>query len=96
MKNLVYLLFLALVGFGVAGYFLNWYKFTDDKNITGHRQLSIDIDTNKVGEDLRKGEAKVGETLQNLNQENQAGAGNVKPTAADQKPSGPPQLQTPK
>ena len=96
MKNLVYLAFLALVGFGIAGYFLNWYKFTDDKSVTGKRNLSINIDTNKVSEDLKKGEAKAAEALQNLNQEAQAaGAGNAKTGAGDQKPSGPPQLQTP-
>ena len=92
MKNLVYLLFLALVGFSVAGYFLNWYKFTDDNGTTGHRHLSIDIDTNKVRADLQKGEAKVGETLQNLNQEAQTSA----QPSTDQKPAAPPQLQPPK
>jgi hypothetical protein len=97
VKNLVFLLFLVLVGFSVAGYFLNWYKFTDDKSAAGHRHLSIDIDTNKVGQDLKKGETRLGETIQNLNQETPASAdGANKPGAVDQKTTTPPQLQPPK
>lgn len=95
MKNLVYLLFLVLVGFSVAGYFLNWYKFTDDKSAAGHRHLSVDIDTSKVSQDLQKGEAKLGETIQNLNQPTPAD-GAAKPGSPDPKSTTPPQLQPPK
>jgi hypothetical protein len=94
MKNLVYLLFLALVAFGAVGYFLNWYQFTDTKSTTGHRRLTLDIDANKVREDVQKGETKLNQALENYRSEPLAPSS--APTPVDSKQLTPPQLTPPK
>ena len=97
MKNLVYLLFLALVAFGTAGYFLNWYQFSDSNNTNGHRRLMLDIDANKIKEDVQKGEAKLNETLEKVSQQEVSGNQTASPpNNTSQKQLNPPQLQPPK
>jgi hypothetical protein len=59
MKNM-----LALAAFGVlvvaaVGYFLGWYHISSTKAPTGHNQVTIDIDAQKVKQDVEKGKQKV-------------------------------------
>jgi hypothetical protein len=68
MKNLVFLAFLALVGFAVAGYFLDWYNISGSPTSGGQTRLQIDVDTHKIKEDLSKGQAKIKETIEKARQ----------------------------
>jgi hypothetical protein len=55
IKNLVYLAFLALVLFGIAGYFLNWYQFTNTTSSDGKRHIAVDVNEKKIEDDAAKG-----------------------------------------
>jgi hypothetical protein len=59
MRNL--LAFAAAAALTVAGlgWYLDWYKIQSTPSTDGHRNVEVDIDTNKVGEDAHK----AGETI---------------------------------
>jgi hypothetical protein len=59
MKNLVFLVFLAILGFAVAGYFLGWYEITGVPSSSGHHRLQIDINTTKIKDDFDRGTDKL-------------------------------------
>jgi hypothetical protein len=66
MKNLIFLLFLAILGFAVAGYFLDWYKIEGVPSGEGHRKLQIDINTTKIKDDFDRGTEKVQEGINHV------------------------------
>jgi hypothetical protein len=66
------LLFLATFAFVLAGWFLDWYDIVDVQNQGGRHRLQIDIDTQKIREDLDKGQAKFRETLDRVQQGTEA------------------------
>ena len=59
---------LALVGLGVVsiigiGWYLDWYKVKTGPAEDGHRNISIDVNTPKIAQDLKKEEEKVRDAL---------------------------------
>lgn len=65
MRNLLALLGLALVVVGGLGWYLGWYKVKSEPTTSpGHHNVSIDIDTTKIGKDLHQGEEKLQKMLQ--------------------------------
>jgi hypothetical protein len=72
VKSLVYLLFLGLVIFAVAGWFLDWYNIGDASNKDGKHHVSLDIDGNKIRQDLNKGEVKLQDTINKIEKEQAA------------------------
>jgi hypothetical protein len=60
------LAFLAAVVLTVAvlGWYLDWYKVGTHPAAEGHQNLSIDINTTKIGEDLQKGEQNLQKILE--------------------------------
>jgi hypothetical protein len=63
MRNLVFLLFLGVFSFAVAGWFLDWYSIGGGRTPEGQRRVSIDFDTQKIGADLAKGRDKLQEAI---------------------------------
>jgi hypothetical protein len=59
MRNLLALAAAAVLTFVVVGWYLGWYKFQSTPEPDGHRQVTIDLNSKKIGEDLKKGEAKL-------------------------------------
>ena len=59
MRNLLALAALALLGFVGLGWYLGWYKIQATPTTDGHRQIQIDLNTNKIKTDVAKGETKV-------------------------------------
>ena len=59
MRNLLALLGLILVTSSVVGYYLGWYKVTSNTGAEGHRTISIDLNTTKIGEDIAKGVGQI-------------------------------------
>ena len=59
MRNLVFILFLGVFGFVVAGWFLDWYSVGSSRADNGQRRVQIDFDTKKIGADLSKGRDKL-------------------------------------
>ena len=68
MKNLVFVLFLAVLLFAVVGWFLDWYSIADLHSSSGRHRLQIEVDTNKIRSDLDKGQAKFQETIERVQQ----------------------------
>jgi hypothetical protein len=71
MRNLLALFAAALLTFVGVGWHLGWYQVRSVPADEGHRAMHIDIDNNKIGADLKKGEEKVQEALE----KNQARSG---------------------
>ena len=53
MKNLLALIGLVVVVFLGAGYYFDWYSFSSKTGLDGRTQYQFDVDTKKVGEDVR-------------------------------------------
>ena len=55
MRNL--LAFSAAAALTVAGlgWYLDWYKIQSTPSYNGHRNVEVDIDTNKIHDDVQKG-----------------------------------------
>jgi hypothetical protein len=65
MRNLLALLAALLLLIGGAGWYLGWFKFHTEAAESGHGKVSIDINTQKMGQDLKKGEEKLQEIIKN-------------------------------
>jgi hypothetical protein len=65
MRNLLALGALALLVFAAVGYFLGWYSVKTDPTADGHRQVTIDVNSTKISEDLSKSKAKLHNMLEN-------------------------------
>jgi hypothetical protein len=77
MRNLIFLVFLAIVGFLVAGYFLDWYDIKGVPGGDGNTRLQIDIHTSKIREDIDRGGDKLKDGLERVKE-----AGERKDTTA--------------
>ena len=53
-KNLLALLAAALLIFAGVGWYLGWYNFTSTPSGNGKQRITVDVDTKKIGEDLKK------------------------------------------
>ncbi len=66
MKNLLALLALVVIVVLVVGYFLNWYSVVGIENQSGGHRLQIDVNTDKIKADLRRGKEKLKETFEDF------------------------------
>jgi hypothetical protein len=68
MRNM--LAFLAAVTLTVigVGWYLDWFKLHSVPASSGHRALSIDVDTSKISHDLHDAEHKIETRLADKNQ----------------------------
>jgi len=64
MRNLLALLAIALITLVALGWYLDWYKITSTPGTGGHRQVNIDLNTSKIGQDVEKGEEKIHKLLE--------------------------------
>lgn len=54
MRNLLALLSALILIFLGLGWYLGWYKINSTTTPEGHRQISIDLDTNRIKTDVNK------------------------------------------
>jgi len=66
MRNLIFLLFMGVVVFLVAGWFLDWYDINSIKNGNGKTSITVDFNGTKIKEDINKGSQKFNDTMHNL------------------------------
>jgi hypothetical protein len=66
VRNLLALLAAFCLTVLVAGYFLNWYTFVGIESHGGNHRLQIDVNTEKIKEDLRRGKEKLRQTWEEL------------------------------
>lgn len=69
MRNLVFLVFLALVVFLITGWFMDWYSLTSVGSAGGKQQFQFELDTAKIKQDLSKGRDKFNQTVENVRKE---------------------------
>ena len=69
MRNMLALLATAAITFIGLGWYLDWYSVQTGVAPSGHRSVSIDLNSPKIASDvskgLQKGEAKLQSVLQN-------------------------------
>lgn len=82
MRNLLAFVGAMTVAVVGAGWYLGWYKVRRTTTPTGSPNLTIEVDTSKVGKDLRTAEEKLAQKLAERNQAN--------PPSAPPKPATPP------
>jgi hypothetical protein len=69
MRNLLALLAALLLILGGLGWYLDWFKLKQHPAEPGHNNVSIDINTQKIGQDSQKFEQKVHQFLENATKE---------------------------
>ena len=65
MRNLLALIAAAGLSFAGAGWYLGWYHVEKAPAAEGHRAVHIDINSDKISADLKKGGEKVQGVLDN-------------------------------
>ncbi len=64
MRNMLAFLAAVVLTVGGLGWYLDWYKVHTNPAADGHHNLSIDINTPKIGSDLQKGEENLQKILE--------------------------------
>jgi hypothetical protein len=73
MRNMLAFLAATILAVGGLGWYLDWYKVASRPiDLPGHTNVSIDINTTKIGTDVQKGEQKIQKWLDNKAANNQA------------------------
>jgi hypothetical protein len=67
MRNLLAFLAAATLTVIGVGWYLDWFNLHSVPAEAGHRRLSIDVNTTKIGEDLHEAEKKVEHKLTEKN-----------------------------
>ncbi|MFT3878123.1 MAG: hypothetical protein QM703_00505 [Gemmatales bacterium] len=83
MRSLISLLFLGVIVFLIAGWFLDWYDINSVKNGNGKTSITVDFNRDKIKEDIGKGTQKFNETLHNLQDDK-----SNQPTSTNRGPNG--------
>jgi hypothetical protein len=63
MRNLLAFLAAAALTVAGVGWYLGWYRVERSDAAPGHKAVHIDIDSEKIGEDLHKGGERLQEAL---------------------------------
>lgn len=78
MKNLVFIVAILLIGFGVTGWFMDWYTIAQAEGQEGRRRVEIEFDTQKIRKDtselLERGQTKLQHTLKKTDSTKEAAA----------------------
>jgi len=88
MRNLLAFLAAVAVTVVAVGWYLDWYKVHSLPAPAGHRQLTIDINTVKIGEDLHKGEQNLQKMLDGSGKPQAIGSAKAPPAETDNKVPG--------
>lgn len=63
MRNLLAFCAALLLMFTGMGWYLGWYQVRSAPAPPGHRAVNIDVHTDKISEDVRRGKEKLSEAL---------------------------------
>ena len=78
MRNILALVGAATVAFLGLGWYLGWYQITSVPSPHGKQSVTVDINPDKITEDVKKGVAKGGQIVDSLRERP---AADSKPTA---------------
>jgi hypothetical protein len=65
MRNLLALIGAVVVAFAGLGWYLGWYKLGIESSNPSHPKFNVEVETDKIKDDVKKGEKKVGDVLSN-------------------------------
>ena len=88
MRNVLAFLAAVVVTVVAVGWYLDWYRVHSLPAPAGHRQLTIDINTVKIGADLHKGEQNLQKMLDNSGKPQAIGSAKAPPAGTDKKGPG--------
>jgi hypothetical protein len=66
MRNILAFVGALVVTFAALGWYLDWYRIKRDPAPSGHQNLNIDLNSEKIVDDVHKGVQKGEEKLQNI------------------------------
>ena len=69
MRNIFALIGLVTVVFVGLGWYLDWYKMTRQPSESGKQQFLLNINPNKVTDDVKKGVEQTGEIVEKLRED---------------------------
>ena len=75
MRNLLALIGLVVIGFGVIGWYCGWYTLSVSKGTEGKPEIKTTLDTNKVADDSSSFFKRVGQALGEKMQQSDPKAG---------------------
>ena len=92
MRNFLAFVGAAVVVFLGLGWYLGWYRVTPKQSAPGQSSLQVDINRDKISQDVQKGTDNVSDLIEKTRQQNQSGSGtaDVKPGASLQPPQSTP------
>jgi hypothetical protein len=76
MRNLLAFLAAAVLVFAAGGWYMGWYKIQRVPATPGHRAVHIEINSDKIGQDLHKGAEKIQDVI---DKHTQGSAGSTAP-----------------
>src|SRR5689334_2132715 len=84
MRNMLAFLAALVIALIGIGWYLDWFRFTVTPGSDGHRTVTIDVNTKKVSNDVKKGEELI-EKERTAAPSNDSGALSIKGIAVDGK-----------
>jgi len=76
MRNILALVGAATVAFLAVGWYLGWYQVSSKPNPTGKQSVSVDINPDKITNDVKKGVEKGGELVESIRVNSKDGTAN--------------------
>ena len=85
MRNLLAFLAALSLTLGGVGWYLGWFQFSSQPANDGHRNVNVDINTVKIGDDVNKGLSAAQELADKHKKETAEPpkAGDPRPTTAE-------------
>jgi hypothetical protein len=74
MRNVLAFFGALVITLTVVGWYENWFQFRSTPGADGNRNLSIDIDSKKVNDDIKKTEGNIQEFIEERAKEAKAAA----------------------
>ena len=65
MRNILALIGAAVLVFAVLGWYFGWYQLGAEPAADGHRNINLNVNPQKIANDLKKGEQKVSDIITN-------------------------------
>jgi hypothetical protein len=72
MRNLLAFLAAVCLTVGVSGWYLGWYTVETPPAPTGRRNVNIEINTVKIGQDIQRGSERLQEMLKDTRDKDRA------------------------
>lgn len=63
MRNMLAFFAMLLLTLATVGWYLDWYRVRGTPAPDGHRSVTVDLNTKKIGEDLHKAEQQIQQKL---------------------------------